>query len=454
MAEYSALIEIRGDWSGLSSRRDLTSGASSYYGFDQRGNARLLLGSSSTPEQYLYTAFGTELNTGASTSNPFRYGGEWGYYRDDPARLYVRARHLDTSKGRWLSPDMPGAAPDGTNIYASVENRPCVLTHPSGDQGQSIRPRGNAQSRAAGSGQCTGVALPVRAPVVHPNKCRHYKRVHDHSGCYWCVLDTLCLYAKLNRALEMNNQQAIDCNNWIEANKWCHTHYPIRTLCRVPKPRPCVIVGIQGHGNIVQEPGTIITEVINGMKMGGWPVLEYTSDIPQASTQHVSTIQNINALLRYDPIPRATEIYKHISHHSSADCMCIVGYSRGGGLATLVSDMAVLSERSPAGRSIRPRVLATVDPIYRVPYGGSDRGCMTSRGIAVFQANFYAETPVPVLPDVVLGGCPVAGADINQLVAGTSHTGDRGIQYNIGLRAQVLNLFRQRCHSTKGVKPL
>jgi RHS repeat-associated protein len=40
-----------------------------------------------------------------TTVNPYRFGGQVGYRRGSPARQYVRARHLDTTKGRWLSKD-------------------------------------------------------------------------------------------------------------------------------------------------------------------------------------------------------------------------------------------------------------------------------------------------------------------------------------------------------------
>jgi hypothetical protein len=50
MADYSAVTENRGDWGGLFSRKDLSTGASSAYGFDQRGNARILLGGSGSSQ--------------------------------------------------------------------------------------------------------------------------------------------------------------------------------------------------------------------------------------------------------------------------------------------------------------------------------------------------------------------------------------------------------------------
>lgn len=52
-----------------------------------------------------------------TTINPYRFGGQLGYRRDGPNRLYIRERHLDTNRGRWLSRDpVPMAAAD-FNFY-------------------------------------------------------------------------------------------------------------------------------------------------------------------------------------------------------------------------------------------------------------------------------------------------------------------------------------------------
>jgi len=67
-----------------------------------------------------------------TTINPYRFGGQVGYRRDGPNRLYIRERHLDTSRGRWLSHDpLPVAAAD-FNFYWYVKNRTTSLADPSG----------------------------------------------------------------------------------------------------------------------------------------------------------------------------------------------------------------------------------------------------------------------------------------------------------------------------------
>ena len=50
---------------------------------------------------YSYKAFGEELAAGSGTTNSMRYMGQYGYFRDLAARLYVRARYYDLAAGRW-----------------------------------------------------------------------------------------------------------------------------------------------------------------------------------------------------------------------------------------------------------------------------------------------------------------------------------------------------------------
>src|SRR6185437_1440756 len=113
------------------------------------------------------------------------------------------------------------------------------------------------------------------------------------------------------------------------------------------------------------------------MRASGWQTREYTSDIPQNAKQPVSGEQNFKSLTNYDPIARAGSIYQDITHRSSEDCMCLVGYSRGGGLAILVAETAFALTISHSSHSIRPQLLVTVDPILFGPSSPGDptRGC-------------------------------------------------------------------------------
>jgi len=67
-----------------------------------------------------------------TTVNPYRFGGQVGYRQDSVSTQYVRARHLDTSKGRWVSRDPIGFEGGHVNLYAYVENNPVMRIDPSG----------------------------------------------------------------------------------------------------------------------------------------------------------------------------------------------------------------------------------------------------------------------------------------------------------------------------------
>jgi len=67
-----------------------------------------------------------------TTINPYRFGGQLGYRQDGANRNYVRARHLDTSRGRWISRDPIGFGGGDNNLYRYAENAPNDLMDPSG----------------------------------------------------------------------------------------------------------------------------------------------------------------------------------------------------------------------------------------------------------------------------------------------------------------------------------
>ncbi|HET6387056.1 MAG TPA: RHS repeat-associated core domain-containing protein, partial [Armatimonadota bacterium] len=122
-----------GMWGGLASQR--RSGASSFFGFDQQANSRVLVTSAGGPsDSYLYGAFGEELSVSGSTVNALRFGGMVGYYRDLAARLYVRARHYEPAVGRWISRDPLGFLGGDWNLYGYGRGRPTVLIDPTGAQ--------------------------------------------------------------------------------------------------------------------------------------------------------------------------------------------------------------------------------------------------------------------------------------------------------------------------------
>jgi len=249
--------QFPGEWGGLFSRRDLTSGESASYGFDQRGNARILLNSgSSSPEQYLYTAFGTELNTGAGTSNPFRYGGEWGYYRDDPSRLYVRARHLDVSKGRWLSSEPLFAAP----AYDYVRGNPPRFADPSGLVAEHHIPTFTPPHVLP-----TGLWWPQGYRLEHlisdASHCKSYLG-SDPLSCFCCAIGCLAGYEQRHPTpLYEDTKWVRDWNLWHASwlcgggenaatalFKWQHECPRVLSI-QAPCPSARTQLPVHGHGS-------------------------------------------------------------------------------------------------------------------------------------------------------------------------------------------------------------
>ena len=126
-------------WGGLTSQN--RSGTSSYYGYDSQGSVRILTNSAgAVTDSYVYTAFGVELLNGSGTNNPFRYVGLYGYYMTFINLYYVRARWLDTVKGRWDSRAGIGEQKAGEHPYGYVSNSVDIVIDPSGMQGFILFP--------------------------------------------------------------------------------------------------------------------------------------------------------------------------------------------------------------------------------------------------------------------------------------------------------------------------
>lgn len=67
-----------------------------------------------------------------TTINPYRFGGRVGCRRDQPGRYYVRARHLETTAGRWVSRDPFTFDVEKSNLYRYAANNPTTLVDPTG----------------------------------------------------------------------------------------------------------------------------------------------------------------------------------------------------------------------------------------------------------------------------------------------------------------------------------
>jgi RHS repeat-associated protein len=115
----------------ISQRR---SGITSFYLFDGLGSTTQLVNSTgSVTDSYVYDSFGNAVLTTGTTTNPFRYVGQFGYYFDiDVARYWLRARYLSPSTGRFLSRDKLGFVVQEYNLYRYASNRATLLVDPSG----------------------------------------------------------------------------------------------------------------------------------------------------------------------------------------------------------------------------------------------------------------------------------------------------------------------------------
>src|SRR5262249_2849575 len=85
-------------------------------------------------DKYRYRAFGLDAHTQGSSTNPFTFIGQKGYYRDLEIDLYfVRARYYDYATGRWVNEDPIGYRSGDTNLYRYVFNNPLNGVDPSGN---------------------------------------------------------------------------------------------------------------------------------------------------------------------------------------------------------------------------------------------------------------------------------------------------------------------------------
>ena len=70
--------------------------------------AAMVDGNQTVSDTFRYWPYGETQNHTGLTATPFQFVGTAGYYRDTSSRTYVRARHLDMAKGRWLTKDPIG----------------------------------------------------------------------------------------------------------------------------------------------------------------------------------------------------------------------------------------------------------------------------------------------------------------------------------------------------------
>jgi RHS repeat-associated protein len=115
-------------------------GVRSLYVPDPLGSTVALLDNTqSQTDTFTYWPYGEENVRTGTTPTPFRFVGTAGYYRDSTSKTYVRARHLDTQKGRWLTQDPIGFEGGDWNLYRYAGNNPQTFKDRTGTDCQSLR---------------------------------------------------------------------------------------------------------------------------------------------------------------------------------------------------------------------------------------------------------------------------------------------------------------------------
>jgi RHS repeat-associated protein len=137
------------------------------YQFDHLGNTeRLTDPAQAVLASYRNSAWGETLaTTGSLTGQRFQFGGEWGAFRDtQSADLWMRARVMKPSLGRFLSVDEIEWLGRDLNPYAYVANTPLLMIDPSGYNATAVFSMAAvAEGLAALIGGAVTVAMVVAA---------------------------------------------------------------------------------------------------------------------------------------------------------------------------------------------------------------------------------------------------------------------------------------------------
>lgn len=106
-----------------------------YYCYDAHGSVNLLSNvNGAVTQEYVYDAFGNQLNTSTTDTNPFRYCGE--YYDTETGNYYLRARYYDPGVGRFTQQDTYRGEitnPHSLNYYTYCYNDPVKYADESGN---------------------------------------------------------------------------------------------------------------------------------------------------------------------------------------------------------------------------------------------------------------------------------------------------------------------------------
>jgi RHS repeat-associated protein len=108
-------------------------GVRSLYVPDPLGSTVALLDSTqSQTDTFSFWPYGENNARTGSTATPFQFVGTAGYHRDSANRTYVRARTLDTARGRWLTEGPIGREGGDWNLYRYAHAQAATIIDPSG----------------------------------------------------------------------------------------------------------------------------------------------------------------------------------------------------------------------------------------------------------------------------------------------------------------------------------
>jgi len=107
-----------------------SNGASRFPLYDMTGSARELVDASgAVTDTYTLDAFGRQISSTGSTTNPYKYDAAWGYITDPSSFQQLGARFYWPEVGRFVQQDPIGS---GMNWYAYVGGNPVVRKDPHG----------------------------------------------------------------------------------------------------------------------------------------------------------------------------------------------------------------------------------------------------------------------------------------------------------------------------------
>jgi RHS repeat-associated protein len=178
-----------------------------YYLEDRLGSLVALVDSTQTvTDTFRYDAWGNLLAQQGSTSTPYQWVGNDGYYLNANVGFYLLGlRFYSQTLERFITRDPRVVGLSDPNLYRYVSNNAANLIDPKGLQAEGVIAIGSAGVSATAAGAAAAVVIAALAACMGP----HYVYVKSQLYCVWtndkwahCVVS--CRAAKL-------------CANWISA---------------------------------------------------------------------------------------------------------------------------------------------------------------------------------------------------------------------------------------------